>query len=126
MRLRQHVEDFCTDRYQQHLESRVSRGCALNAYEWRLLRALRGGMRFVQADLWARHKSLTPEEMELLDHLSRGFDSLVAVIRRLEAIDALNPRQSVIYAAIELGIVDVYHLHLYLKLFAPPLIAEAA
>jgi hypothetical protein len=84
-------------------------------------------MKFVHADLWARRDQLSLEEQELLAHLSMGFANLKAVVIREMEMDRLtDPRRRVICAAIELGIEDVYHLHLYLRLFAPPLVTEAA
>ncbi len=128
MRLRHHDEDlYCTDAVRAHLERKIARLGRLRPYESRLLGALRQGMKFVHADLWSRQRFLSPEEQELLAHLSQGFENLKAVvIREMQMGRLTDPRRQVIYAAIELDIEDVYHLHWYLKLFGPPLVTEAA
>ena len=127
MRLRHHVEDqWYTPTFRVFLELKAL-VFTLNQRESLLLGALRAGMKFVQADLWARRDQLSLEEQELLAHLSMGFENLKAVVIREMQMDRLtDPRRRIICAAIELGIEDVYHLHWYLKLFGPPLVTEAA
>lgn len=127
MRLRQHREDALTERLLSHLASADARNWKLSLYETKLRNALRAGMPFVHADLWVRQATLTPEERELLKHLSMGFEPLRMLLHRLEDIGRLtDPRQRVILAAIREGCKDPYQIQWYLKLFGPPIVTEAA